>query len=141
MAKADRIGGSFAPAITPEVVAQYRQLATETDPKIQEAIHKLCDMVDRFQETPESTLRGTAHPSGVGLMVPLEDHEVQRMDEHIPWDYELKAYGEMFDTIDPLRQKDLRNAAFHLLWMANELYLDREPMTKDKLPDSIRRRE
>lgn len=40
---------------------------------------------------------------------------------------------ELFDSIDPVAQKDLRNAAFHCLWVARELDLGREPITTDKL--------
>jgi hypothetical protein len=68
----------------------------------------------------------------MGQIVPLHPAEVERIWDHVPWDHELDGIQRLFDAI-PASQKDLRNAAFHLLWYAKELAHDREPITQDKL--------
>jgi hypothetical protein len=50
----------------------------------------------------------------------------------VPWRYEIEAMQRLFDGIDPA-EKELRDAAFHLLWFVTELERDREPVTNDKL--------
>jgi hypothetical protein len=60
--------------------------------------------------------------------------------------HECQAYRKLFEALPTGRQNadgsgpivdqaacDLRNAAFHLLWHAMEITLDREPLTNDKL--------
>jgi hypothetical protein len=90
-------------------------------------------MVRKFRETPDSVQPGTPHPSGRGVIVPLEDAEIQRIWDVVPWMEELKMYGQLFEKISATEQRDLRNAAFHLLWFGKELCSDREPITNDKL--------
>lgn len=132
MAARTQIGGSFAPPITADLLSEYRAAAAAAgDQKIKDAMLQLCDMVELFQQTPASRNGGTPHPSGLGLMVPLEDAEVQRIWDAVPWDYECDAIQSLFDTLSP--ESPLRTPAFHLLWMAKELTQDREPMTTDKL--------
>ena len=65
-------------------------------------------------------------------MVPLEEAEVERIFDVVPWDHELDAIQSLFDGIPP-EKRDLRNAAFHLLWFGKELVKDREPMTIDTI--------
>ena len=125
-------GGSFAPPLDSTKLAVYRQLAAKAEPKLAEVLVKLCDMVALFQKTPASSAPGTRHPSGRGVIVPLDPAEVKRIWDAVPWDYECDAYQRLFDEI-PAENKPLRNAAFHLLWMAKELSMDREPLTNDRL--------
>lgn len=133
MAKS-RIGGSFAPPLTAQNLKTYRELAnTAPDPRVRDAMLPLCEMVEAFQKTPESRRSGHPHPSGAGTIIPLEDAEIKRIWDLVPWDYECNALGELFETIPANTEKPLRNAAFHLLWYARELTLDREPLTTDKL--------
>ena len=128
------IGGSFAPSIDDVGIATYGSLiASCEDLEAKDILQKLHTMLTEFRKTPESSLTGAAHPAGRGVMVPLEDAEIQRIWDVVPWQYEIEAYKPVLDRLDPVAQKDLRNAAFHLLWFAQELCLDREPLTKDRL--------
>lgn len=126
-------GGNFAPPLPKEKVALYRELGESLLLHLKEPFMRLCDMVELFYETPESPLPGTPHRSGRGLVVPLTEEEKARMWDAIPWPHELDMYGQLFDEIDNATQHDLRNAAYHLLWFARELDLDREPITNDKI--------
>lgn len=128
-----RIGGTFAPALPAEKLATYKSLADGSGPKVREAMRKLISMIEEFRKTPDSANPGMPHPSGLGIVVPLEDAEIARMDEHVPWQEELNLWGAWFDAISPTDAKELRDAAFHLLWFGRELFLDREPMTSDKI--------
>lgn len=179
-----RMGGSFAPPLTADKIAEYRELAKQADPKVGSVMESLCTMVETFQQTPASTNGGRPHPSGRGTIVALEQKEIERIDPVVPWDYEVEAYQKLFDELPTgtiegpmvlmeqhkdgtsvvaasIPQKDaagrfiksegvnfyyktnqilvnpqeaaLRNAAFHLLWFAKELELDREPITADMI--------
>lgn len=155
-----RIGGSFAPPLDSGKVSAYRALAADATPEVKEIMDKLCDMVDLFHQTPQSSLSGRPHPSGVGSIIPLENAEIKRIWDAVPWVHECNAIQELFDQLptgvdgeelvaitlpdgstakrrqsivtDP-KAKALRDAAFHLLWYAKELSVDREPITTDKL--------
>lgn len=133
MAKQQRYGGSFAPPLDAAKIAAYRSLGTAAGGQVGEAVGKLCDMVAIFQQTPVSTAKGVPHPSGRGIITPLEDEEIKRIWDAVPWDTEIAMLRDLFETIDPKASKPLRDAAFHLLWFAVELEKDREPMTADKL--------
>lgn len=129
-----RVGGSFAPPLTPEKLAAYKALGESCpDLQIRDIFAKLVRMVEVFRETPESTLPGTPHPSGMGTIVPLTEEEIQRIWDTTPWGEELDAYGVICDRLDPVSDKARRDAAFHLIWFGRELDLDREPITTDKL--------
>jgi hypothetical protein len=132
-----RIGGSFAPPIH-DRIDKYETLAHQAPAQIGEAMLILVNTVEQHLNHPRSSLRGSPHPVGsvngaVPMIVPLQPEVVQALDEHIPWREELDMFSQLFDRLDPVKQKDLRDAAFHLLWYANELYLDREPLTADML--------
>lgn len=127
-------GGSFAPPLDAATVARYRDLAVDADDKATESyILQLCDMVDLFLETPASPLPGTPHPSGRGTITPLEDGEMRRIYNAVPWSHECDMMGRVFSGLDPVARRDVRNAAFHLLWYARELTIDRQPITTDRL--------
>lgn len=133
MARADRIGGTFAPPLDEPLLRRYEEAAGRGGEKVREAMNKLIHMLRTFWQTPRSRLPGRDHPSGRGVIVPLEDAEIKRIWDVVPWMEELDVYAGWFDQIDPIRERELRNAAFHLLWFAKELHLDREPMTADQL--------
>jgi hypothetical protein len=133
MATKQRYGGSFAPPLPDDKLSAYETLAVTADEQTREAMLKLATMVRKFRETPDSVQPGTPHPSGRGVIVPLEDAEIQRIWDVVPWMEELKMYGQLFEKISATEQRDLRNAAFHLLWFGKELCSDREPITNDKL--------
>lgn len=137
-----RIGGSFAPPLTTTDLDSIEGLANTTETRVQKAMLRLVLMLRTFWETGESTREGTPHPVGVGTIVPLKDGEVQRIWDLVPWkdeatrlkhgeigDDDCDQYSQLFATL----KGEVRSAAFHLLWYARELALDREPMTADKL--------
>jgi len=135
------LGGSFAPPLSKETLAEYRTAAESAEPRIREVMLKLCRMIEVFQETPESSLPSQPQPLGTlrtldgrlvaPQVVPLEEAEVQRIWDDVPWDYEIEAYRTLFDSL--LADSPLRTPCFHLLWFGTELEKDREPLTNDKL--------
>jgi hypothetical protein len=152
------IGGSFAPPLTDEKLAEYELLAKDCpDRRAAGYMADLCKMMRVFRETPESKAKPRKHPVA-GLMVPLEEAEVQRIWDFVPWAEECDLMGATFDKLQKgecaenatrmavwqlkgstasappeLLDTRLRDAAFHLLWFARELEKDREPCTRDKL--------
>lgn len=125
----------MAPDITPTKLTHYRELAQTADRSVGEVMVSLCDMVEHFRKTPDSKLPGKPVQfmnagNKVGIAIPLEPDEIARMWDHVPYRDEIVMYGERFENIP---QGDLRDAAFHLLWFANELTKDREPMTREKV--------
>ena len=125
-------GGSFAPPLTESVISDYRGLVKKAEPQVAEAMQKLLDCVDVWWELPESTEKSSKHESGRADVTPLDEKTKKTLWDHIPWTDELRMYAGLFDRIDP-SQKELRDAAHHLLWFAFELDLDREPLTLDKV--------
>ena len=124
-------GGSFAPPINGNKLEEYRELAEGCeDQKVCEGMTALINMLDTFFETPASKNGGTPHATGVGMIVKLEQEEIDRIDSKVPWPEELATYAKWFET---LPNGPLRNAAFHLLWYGVELTNDREPLTTDRL--------
>jgi hypothetical protein len=126
------LGGSFAPPLDKDKIAAYRKLACPHQ-SVADAIKQLCDMVELFQQTPRSMQPSTKHQSGVGTITPLSLDEVERIWDAVPWEHEIEGMRQLFDKIDPVADKAVRNAAFHLLWFAIELNKDREPLTNDML--------
>lgn len=127
------VGGSFAPPLDADGLKQYAKLAKDADPVVRDGMETLLKMADTFLQTPKSKAKGRPHPSGRGTIVQLEAEEVKRIDAVVPWKHELDALAGVFDGIDPVKDKKLRNAAFHLLWYGYELFNDREPPTTDTL--------
>ena len=126
-------GGSFAPPLDASKLASYRTLAGTATRPVADGMMSLISMMEAFHKQPASTNKGKPRASGRGEIVQLEKPVVDALDPHVPWDHEIKALSELFDTIPNDTQKPLRDAAFHLLWFATELAKDREPITKDKL--------
>src|SRR5262245_47110881 len=89
-----RIGGSFAPPLDAAKLASYRTLAAGAPPAVKEAMENLCAMVETFQRTPRSRLTGSPHPSGRGVIVPLEGEEIRRIWDVVPWEHECKALAD-----------------------------------------------
>lgn len=146
------VPGCFSPPLTDELLLEYRSLIATAAEPVRGAARQLLAMADAFLETPRSTERPEILPMVAmkdGQVItkaecrPLEDAEVERMWDLVPWkdeaarnrhgafdDDHCDQYGELFEG---LPAGDLRNAAFHLLWYARELARDREPMTNDLL--------
>lgn len=127
------VGGSFAPPLSDSKLAAYREMAKDVHPQIADAMNALLACVEKWWELPDSTAAGSAHPSGRGTIIPLDKSAILSLDEHIPWGDELDLYAQLFEGIDPVAQKELRDAAHHLLWHVRELESGREPLTSDLL--------
>jgi hypothetical protein len=129
-----RYGGSFSPPLSDEILASYKTMidALPASP-IKDAMGVLHNCCAKWWDQPESTGEGKPHPVGKGVIVALDKPIADALWEHIPWKQELDMMAKLFDGIDPDTQSNLRNAAFHLLWHAIELEMDREPITTDKL--------
>jgi len=129
-----RAGGSFAPPLTDELIAKYEAMAEAADGPIRDAMMTCLACVKQWWDLPESSVNGShEHPSGQGVIIPLDDPIAKELWDAIPWQHEIDAMAKLFDTIDPAADRELRNAAHHLLWHVVELNLDREPITADKL--------
>jgi hypothetical protein len=129
-----RIGGSFAPPLTDELIARDKALIDGLNPSpIKDAMTALLACCEHWWQLPESDSSGQKHESGTGLKVALRPDHAAELDPLIPWQHEIESYKVLFDSIDPVSNYDLRNAAHHLLWHVCELDLGREPMTSDKL--------
>lgn len=134
----------FAPPLTDDQIAAYEKLANglpDSRGDVRDAMRECLAAVKLWWELPES--KGSAKDQSVELrhrgqetlvkLVSLTPDLVQKLWDAVPWGYELDAMQSLFDRIDPA-EKGLRDAAFHLLWHARELCLDREPLTRDRLP-------
>lgn len=136
-------GGSFAPPLTDEKLESYRSLAMSAPPPIRDSMLSLLSCVNHWWGLPESLHPKTPHPNvfhtkkdGTVTPVmtqPLESAHAESLDPLIPWAHEIEAMKGLFETINPVSQKPLRDAAHHLLWHVVELDKGREPITSDKL--------
>lgn len=128
------IGGSFAPPLNAAKLAEYRALAESASPEVKDAMLGLCKMMAAWHQQPVSALPGKPHPATARAnIVLLEPPTIKELWEHVPWPKECNYMAELFEEIPNDTQKPLRDAAFHLLWFAKELSIDREPLTADKL--------
>lgn len=142
----DFIGACFAPDITDEKLAEYRQLiALHPQTAIADSMQLCLLAVEQWWALPassrESTRKVMLHRANgdnqrrmVAVpLVPLESDHVHLLDAVLPWEHEIRSMASLFDTIDAATDKKLRDAAFHLLWFVTELSLGREPMTQSVL--------
>lgn len=150
----------FAPPLTDKLIAKYRQIAEslgDARGEIRDAMRECLKPIDLWWELDESkgsagdpTLKIDQHRGQpVVIKVTSLDPEFRdQLFDAIPWPYEIDAMQRLFDTLPSGTVEvegtvkvvdqsafELRNAAFHLLWFARELCLDREPLTQEKLPD------
>ena len=134
--RSPRVGGSFAPPLTDDLIQVYQDLIDGLDcpSPVYDAMAKLMACVRQWWDLPESSPDGSQpHPSGSGVIVPLDSPIASALWEAIPWKHELDGMQALFDAIPAGTEKALRDAAFHLLWHVKELDLDREPITSEKL--------
>lgn len=108
------LGGSFAPPLDATKLAEYRRLGATAFPQVREIIEKLADMVELFQQTPRSKLAGTPHPVGRGTIVPLEDAEIKRIWDAVPWDEENDMYHAVAGKVQAAEEE--RNSAKVQAW-------------------------
>ena len=129
-----RFGGSFAPPLSDESLAKYKAIIDGLDSSpVKDAMAVLLNCCNQWWAQPESAGEGKLHSSGVGTVIMLDDPIAVALEPHIPWRNELDMMRTLFETIRPDNQKELRDAAFHLLWHGYELEMGREPLTNDKL--------
>lgn len=132
------VGGIFAPPLCDKTLEVYKEIIDGlSDGPVKQALQVLWNCASQWWNLPESVGEGRAHPIGHGFIVDLDDETKAALEPHIPWGYELLALSNsdatgLFDSIDGTEHKDVRDMAFHLLWYAKELELDREPYTSDK---------
>lgn len=132
----------FAPALTDEKLEHYKNLIDQLpESPLKTAMETCYKAVEKWWNLPESK-GSSSDPDWVLVrhgkqktvkVTSLDKELIEELWDVVPWDYELQAMQPLFDAIDPVHQKELRDAAFHLLWFATELTLDREPLTKDRL--------
>lgn len=136
----------FAPPLTDALLQKYEKMISDLPREMGEVkdIMKEClAPVKMWWELPESKRRdGVDFVFNIGgkgdktiACTPLELKHQEDLFDLIPWPRELKTMGEVLDQLpsNTSEQKELRDAAYHLLWYANELCRDREPLTKDVL--------
>jgi len=135
----------MAPPLTDETLDRYRRLAAAAPGPVRDSMLACLVAVAHWWELPDSSrtdgerLKILHRPQSdkprsesVYELVPLEDSHREQLDDMIPWAHEIEAMQRLFDTI-PGEQKELRDAAFHLLWYLKELDLGREPATLDRI--------
>ena len=134
----------FAPPLTDKLLASYRGLIDGLGPdqaEVKDALQQCLRCVEAWWALPESKRQDGARFKTLhrGQEItyhaqPLEAEHVRALWDVTPWMKELNLLSNAQDTglFDGL-EGDLRNAAFHLLWHAKEITLDREPLTSDKL--------
>lgn len=152
------VGGSFAPPLPAEKLAEYRATIDQHAPEdLKQSLSGLCDLMEMFAGTPESSQAAAPHPCGVGHVQRLEDAEIARIWDACPWAWEVEALRQRCNQLQPTevdrdnarrhaeykargermpddeRVVTLIDASRHLLWFAKELAEDREPCTADKL--------
>jgi hypothetical protein len=137
----------FAPPLTDELLDRYAELAEAEGGETGVIMDELLACVRAWWELPESTrtdgdvlrvqLDADAPPVEVAE-TPLTKELVKKLWDVTPWMEDLnKLSNERGDgPLDSLPLGELRDAAFHLLWHCKEITLDREPLTKDKLPEA-----
>lgn len=139
--KTDRLPvACFASPLTDEQLKMYRTAVDQMSlSPVKDALNECLVGIEVWWKLPESTRTDVDrfHIKRQGkdktfAVVPLEEKHVEELFALIPWDYEIDAMQKLFNDI-PTEQKELRDMAFHLLWHARELCLDREPLTQDKL--------
>lgn len=135
----------FAPPLTDDLLRSYRLLADglpDSQGDVRDAMRECLKAVETWWNLPESS--GNHRHDGDLLIthkgqealvpvVGLSEELKAKLWDSIPWDYEIDSMDKLFEGIDPVADKPLRDAAFHLLWHVKELNLNREPLTQDVL--------
>lgn len=105
------IGGTFGHEITPNMLKRYKELASGAPEEVRYWMNQLITMVEVFQQTPDSKHPGTPDPCTQNarladgtkipqaLIIPLEDEEIRRIWEYVPFEKELAVISAVFDTL------------------------------------------
>lgn len=133
----------IAPAFSDERLAAYRQLIDAVEPKsrLRDALEKLWTCAVAWWEVRESNLPAVDAITGTDLtrgpkvkLQRLDSEVIQSLWDHVPWMEEIVVCEAEFEKLSPTgAEKPLRDAAFHLSWLAKELHNDREPITVDRM--------
>lgn len=132
----------FAPPLNDKTLTEYKKLFKNVEDKeLKDCLDTLHKCTEAWWKQAESQATGqkewlfyTKDGKEVrGIEQPLQPEQVESLWDTTPWMRELVAMEPILDKINPQSEKELRNAAFHLLWFAKEITLDREPMTTERL--------
>lgn len=120
---------SCAPPLTDEMLETYTELAATASPaKVKLVLEKLLNLVTAWYYLPESGGDPCEHGSGLCEYIPLDENIKTELSQYLPFKEELSMFAEVLEG----QTGNIRNAGFHLLWYATELFLDREPITMDR---------
>lgn len=131
----------FAPPMSDELFASYEaEISSLSNVEIKEALTTCLACVKAWWAAPDSTEEGVkwdiTHQGKAHSFkeIPLSEDLIKALWDTTPWPSELKRFSNEMGTglFDTLSGK-IRDIAFHLLWHCNELSIDREPLTVDKL--------
>lgn len=132
----------MANPLTDTMLSQYSSMISGLESgELKDALRSLYDCVNAWWNIDESKEQPTKWPMfnvATGkrdhlLEVPFSDDIIKKLDLTTPWISELNRLSNaeatgLFDSLTG----ELRDMAFHLLWYAKEISLDREPITQDK---------
>lgn len=134
--------GCFAPPLTDAALTKYRTMigAVSSNDELKEALQQCLACVELWWNLPESK-EDPSEPITIlhrgketsFREVSLQDDHVEKLWDVTPWLREVDAMKVLFERISPTGQRELRDAAHHLLWHVQELALYREPLTSDVL--------
>lgn len=123
----------LAPELTDEKLARYADLIAALPASRAKSVAEEClACVRAWWELPASHMRaeralrivhkGKTHEIDI---TPLTRELADKLFDVTPWTEDTVAMGAALDSLTG----EVRDAAYHLLWFATELSLDREPMT------------
>lgn len=112
-----RIGGSFAPPLTDELLQKYAELFEQLPKQSEEydACKRLLDCCRHWWNLPESVGTPTRpHISGTGMVVDLEKGIAEQLWDAIPWRRELDSMAVVLETLE--RDTAIRGSAAITAW-------------------------
>ena len=118
----------FAPPLTDEKLAEYETLINSLDAgEVKDAMQECLTCTKAWWDLPESTRTDGdkfqiihQKKEKTYSVTPLEKEHVKQLDLVTPYTRECVAMQPLFEKLDPVYQRDLRNAAFHLLSYSTE---------------------
>ncbi len=132
----------IAPPLTDEILATYRTIIDSVPERtpLRDALEALYKCATAWWGVPVSKMREKRLATGTDLtqgpdvrFQKLDTETMEALYDHIPWMEEILGYEALFEQVSDATDKELRDCAFHLVWHAKELTLDREPITLDRI--------
>lgn len=129
----------IAPPLTDELLKKYKLLINDLEERslLRDCLESLMRCAEAWWDVRESVspARRVSCSTGITkgpdvMFQPLDSELVHSLWDSIPWMHDITEMEKIFDA---LPSGDLRNAAFHLSWYAKELFLDREPISTDRI--------